>query len=294
MNKLKRQIQKKIDAWPHRPIFIAMDGAQFDNLPNLLRKNKIFFKSLFLDRKPGSVGRSGPFLATIAPHQGEFFLSLPDVLNGSVFWNAQCSFDTFYRHLRTLSLVRIPSQSEEKSKTRMVVFRHFDPKTIALILPIMTLPQRARFFGPAQSLLISVPEGVLEAKRRSNWPEPEKGFLSFDQEKMNLITDAMKLRSHHKIAKFLRDTAPDQTKDMNDEALLKFVERSEEESKIFEVTTEAGKGRFAWLQLMSHEKFSKDPAIITYMKSVRHDPDLGLKHLISMTSKVHMEKNKQS
>lgn len=95
-----------------------------------------------------------------------------------------------FRNLRSLTMVRLPQQEDRiipgGLRTRAAIFRHFDPGTVAITLPAMTLPQRARLFGPAQSLLIDAPEGVLEAKRRPDWPQPEIGRLSFSHTSQSL------------------------------------------------------------------------------------------------------------
>ncbi|AQS85526.1 MAG: DUF4123 domain-containing protein [Acetobacter aceti] len=254
-------LRDKIALWPDQPVFAAMDGAGFSNLPRFLRDERIPFRPLFLDRRPGDVGRAGPFMAIVPRDRLETFLTLRDVPDGSVFWNAPCGADEFHRHLRSLTMVRIPSAPGKSPKTRMVVFRHFDPKTVVLTLPVMTPAQRARMFGPAQSLVVSVPEGVLEAKRRMDWPEPAKGPLSFTKEQMDAITDGMTLRSRRKIVAYLRETALEQTKKMDDTELLGFVEEAEKVGKAWGLKTEAGQGRLAWLQLMSEGRFAKQKAI---------------------------------
>ena len=287
-------IMDKIALWPDQPVFAAMDGAGFINLPRFLTNERIPFRPLFLDRRPGDVGRSGPFMVIVPRERLKTFVSFSGVTEGSVFWNTSCNADEFHRHLRSLTMVRIPSSSSEESrKTRMVVFRHFDPKTVALTLPVMTLAQRARMFGPAQSLLISVPEDVLEAKRRIDWPEPEKGPLSFTQEQMNAVTNGMNLRSRQKIVAYLRKTAPEQTAGMDDTTLLDFVEETEKAGEAWGLKTEAGQGRLAWLQLMSEGKFIKSSDILTYMKTVQDSPDQGLKTLITASSSLASQRERQ-
>lgn len=183
---IPEDFRQKLLSWPETPVFVALDGALFGNLPRLLEEAKFDFLSLFLGQTDPEIVRAAPQFVMVSRDRLAAFLEIPRITKGAVFWNAPgCERLVFFRHLRSPTMTRIPMPEErsmaEGRKTRAVVFRHFDPGTVVITLPVMTLPQRGRMFGPAQSLLIDAPEGILEAKRRSDWPEPELGRLSFSQ-----------------------------------------------------------------------------------------------------------------
>lgn len=74
---------------------------------------------------------------------------------------------------------------------------------------------------------------------------------------MQALSGSMTARSHRAIASYLRDAAPGQTRGMDEAGLLGFIARSEAQGRAWGLKTEAGLGRFAWLQLMTQGRFAE-------------------------------------
>lgn len=252
--------------WP-RPVFAVLDGAKYDDLPGLLRQIDIEARALFLEyRGNAGVVRSGPHLALLNERRLRNLLRIEGIEGAAVFWRVEEPDEpAFYRHLRTLNLVEIPAPPPAQGAApdpfataqRTVMFRHWDPGVLAMILPVLTPAQRARLFGPAVALAIAAPEGALQAKRRADWPEPAHGRLVLNEAQMQALSRAMTARSHRAIASYLRDTASEQTRGMDEAGLRGFVARSEAQGRAWGLKTEAGLGRFAWLQLMTQGRFAE-------------------------------------
>ncbi len=252
--------------WP-RPVFAVLDGAKYDDLPGLLRQIDIEARALFLEyRGNAGVVRAGPHLALLNERRLRNLLRIEGIDGAAVFWRVEEPDEpAFYRHLRTLNLVEIPAPPPAQDAApdpfataqRTVMFRHWDPGVLAMILPVLTPAQRARLFGPAAALAIAAMEGALQAKRRADWPEPSHGRLVLNETQMQALSGVMRARSHRAIASYLRDAAPDQTRGMDEAGLLGFVARSEAQGRAWGLKTEAGLGRFIWLQLMTQGQFAK-------------------------------------
>ncbi|QDH18098.1 DUF4123 domain-containing protein [Swingsia samuiensis] len=289
-----KEIRNKLSQWSQAPIFVALDGALFNNLPRLLDDAGFNALSLFIEQTDPESIRVSPQFVSVPHNRLEEFLNIPKVSKGCVFWNApNCEPMSFYRHLRSLSMVRIPYKKQttaDAHRTRMVFFRHFDPATVAITLPVLRPEQRARLFGPAQSLLIDAPEGVLEAKKQSNWPPPEKGFLTFDAEQMARISEALALRSKRAIASYLRDTASQKTAHLSDNELLTYISQQEKIAHEYGVTSEAGIGRFCWLQLMSDGKFIQIKTVQIMIRSPENSPDDNLIKIMDQIAYIQSQR----
>lgn len=252
-------IREKIARWGDGPVHVAMDGALFDDLPDMLRRADFESRPLFIEQSDPKMRRDGPHAVVFPRERLDDFLILPDVTKGGVFWNVpNCDAMTFYRHLRGLNMARLPTPATVElssgRKTRMVVFRHFDPASVLVTLPVMTPAQRARMFGPAHALLLDTQsrQGTLEARRRNNWPDAEKGPLTFSRAQMDQVSDAMVARSRHNVMEFLRREAPGSTSDASDDVLLFFVKETERLARHWGLTTEKGFKAFAWIRLRSN------------------------------------------
>ncbi len=207
--------------WP-RPVFAMLDGAKYDDLPGWLRQIDIEARALFLEyRGNAGIMRAGPHLALLNERRLRNLLRIEGIEGAAVFWRVEEPDEpALYRHLRTLNLVEIPAPPPAQDAApdpfataqRTVMFRHWDPGVLAMILPVLTPAQRARLFGPAVALAIAAPEGALQAKRRADWPAPAHGRLALNEAQMQALSGAMTARSHRAIASYLRDAAPDQTR----------------------------------------------------------------------------------
>ncbi|OUJ14922.1 DUF4123 domain-containing protein [Acetobacter sp. DsW_063] len=251
------EFRKRLFDWPDAPVPVAFDGALFDDLPSLLKNAGFKPRSLFLEQTDREIQRTSPQYIMAPRDRLELLLSLPDITTGGVFWNAPGVEEmAFYRHLRSLTMVRLPVPEEEQKpggpKTEMHVFRHFDPATVAITMPAMKASQRARLLGPAKSLLLDAPEGVFEAKCRDNWPSPTLGALCFTSDQLEGISNDLLDRSRKKIAEWLRLDQPLATESMTNMELINFVKQRELEARNLGASTEEGFGYYSKLWLISN------------------------------------------
>ncbi|MBO1362057.1 hypothetical protein J2D73_19945 [Acetobacter sacchari] len=254
------EFRKRLFDWPDAPVPVAFDGALFDDLPSLLKNASFKPRSLFLEQTDREIQRTSPQFI-MAPHDRlELLLSLPDITTGGVFWNAPGVEEmAFYRHLRSLTMVRLPVPEKEQKpgdpKTEMCVFRHFDPATVAITMPVMTPAQRARVMGPAKSFLLHSPEGAMEAKRRVEWPDAEKGTLTFNSVQMKIITKNLNKRRHYRpVLRFLRDCGPISIQNETDVWLLELIDAAESRRVEWGLKTQSGLSCLSLLSYITHGK----------------------------------------
>jgi hypothetical protein len=260
------------------PIYAVIDGAKFSDLPTRLATIGVAPSSLFLDQRDSSVVQAGPFLARLDAHRLMALFRIDGIEAATVFWSAPTDQTVFYQHLRRLNLADIPLSPERGAGS--VLFRHWDPAVMALVLPTLEPAQRAQLFGPAVAMVMASPEGVLVTRRRDDWPEPARGRLRFSATQMAMIADTMAARSRRAIAAYLRETAPDKTASLDQMALLDVVRRSETVGRELGLTTERAFGQFAYLMLISDGRIADSIPARTYLAGSADSPDLAVGRLL--------------
>ncbi len=261
------------------PRFAVIDGSQVTDIAALLRQADLSARALFLEQADPAIVAAGPFLAPVDGTRLDRLLQIPGIEAACVFWGGAVAEPVLFRHLRSLNLARIPAA--EGAAPEMVLFRHYDPAVIAVILPVLRPAQRARMFGPMQSMALSTPDtGPLEASARADWPAAEPGWLTLDAAQMAAVTTAMRARSHRSIARYLRDTMPDRTAGFDDAALLRGIATADHEARGWGIVTEAGIGRFAWLMFATEGKFAEAQGARAYVTQGDAAPDRKLRRFM--------------
>ncbi len=239
-------LRAEIEALEH-PVFAVLDGAQFDNLPDALFDGDFVHKPLYLDRGDGNLDQTvtAPQLVwldrdtdtaprhedTPAPDVLDALFDLIDDKPAAVFWECPDGGDVLYKHLRTINMVVVPKegrdfQSEQGSNQssviedthQQVLFRHADANVMAQVLPTLDERQFARLFKPATTILFVTDEDcaigspLMVAPRQDDLPQAPSGLLRLEAPQMRVMGNARIIRSHKRIADFLRKTAPVQTK----------------------------------------------------------------------------------
>lgn len=146
---------------------------------------------------------------------------------------------------------------------------------MARTLPVLTPTQRrARLFGPALALLVCLSEELKEVRRQVDWPEPARGLLTFTPQQIQAMAFTVQEQSFRTIAAFLRRNGEKEAEGWGEQELLDYVRRMDSEGRAWGLRTEAGLGRFAWLNLMSRNKFAKQPDVrnfVTTGKGTAHE-----------------------
>lgn len=245
--------------------FAAVDGAVIDGLPELIRAHDLESAPLYLEAENQAAVRSGPYLVAL-PDQAAVatLLSITRQLPAMVFWSWPGDFAALRRHLRTLNLVRIPTEAsteaplgDEPEASRpaheTVVFRHWDPNVLAILLSLLSREQISRFLGSANALIfdaVDVAAQLFVANRPADLPTPPAGMLQFTAEQIAALSDRRVEISRRRIAAYLRDVAPEYTSRIDDGALAASVLKSEAEAKQLGLASEADIGRWSYLQLI--------------------------------------------
>lgn len=265
--------------WP-RPVFVAIDGVLLPDVPGLTAKADVCPRSLFVEHSdPGTV-RAGPWFASLDNRHLTNLLRIEGIETASVFWSGAVDEAVVFRHLRSINLVDIPRPADAPpdpfaADPETVLFRHWDPSVMALTLPVLEPVQRARLFGPMDAIALYAPSlgGARDAKRRMDWPEPNRGRIQISTVQMTGIAAAMTNRSRRTIAAFLRDAAPAETIGMDDMALIAFVADAETSGRELGLATERGLSRWAYLMLISGGAIATIEPARAFLTSIPGPPD---------------------
>ncbi|MBB4010106.1 DUF4123 domain-containing protein [Allorhizobium taibaishanense] len=185
---------KQIILQAEQPVFVVLDGAQFEDLPKSLFDGDFVHKPLYLDRGNGTADqlRTAPQLAWLdrdwhdvdkdntgqpRPTSELMLDRLFDLVgerHAAVFWFCDAGGDVLFRHLRTINMIMLPtavamdrgkgyegdplaqpSDDAQNADHEVVLFRHADSNVMAQVLPSLTYAHLARVLGPAQQILYS-------------------------------------------------------------------------------------------------------------------------------------------
>jgi len=261
-------------------VYALMDGAKFPDLPALLAKLDIQPRTLFIEQQNPAIIRSGPYFAALTARQTKNLFLIEGIGDAAVFWRGDIGEDAAFRHLRSLLFVKIPRPADAPpdpfaAEDETVLFRHWDPAVIALVLPVLTPPQRARLFGPLRVIGLQAKSlgGPREAKWREDWPPARPGRLKLTADQMAAITNGMVSRSHQAIAGYLRKVAPAQTSRLDERALLTFIAQAETSGRALGVKTERGLGQWAYLVLVSDGKIARSEQSNHFIRTGPLRPD---------------------
>ena len=284
-----RRLTATLGALPG-PLFAVMDGALFDDLPGELLRAGITARSLFLDHADKDVERAGPwFVALSTDAVRDHVVGLAAARPCAVFWECPDGADRMFRHLRGINKVLYPKafltemveEPEEvdndddaaaappvKRETHeMVLFRHCDPNVMAQTLPALTEVETARLLGAADTLLFmphpdwADGDGRVAMARADRSIRAPTGPLRLSEGTVERIGGARQHRRHRRLAAYLRKVAPQQTEGMDDRALTEKAAEHAAEAEAYGVRSEAGQGRWCYLQVITGGAMTDDPSI---------------------------------
>ncbi len=166
LESLERDLRSALGELPH-PFYVIMDGAVFENLPNDLQARSIIPESLFREHQDPAVERAGPWMASIDDTRGlERTLELSTLCSRpfGVFWSCEEGSTALMHHLRTINMVLLPQSTDGGHEA--VLFRHWDPNVLAMMLDVLDKEQLREFLGPAQAVVFSAPDfgGLFECR----------------------------------------------------------------------------------------------------------------------------------
>lgn len=276
--------------------FAVVDGAYFDNLPLVLQTCDLVGLPLYLEGGAPEHRDAAGFLVDLPDEAA--IRRLESLLAGrpaAVFWSWPLGRMALYRHLRTLNLVEIPNEAKVRAEAEQdpaaadlpayesVLFRHWDPNVLGALLPLLTLAQRARFLGAATGLAFDAPDyaGLMAAGRPLGLPPAPRGTLRFSAEQMEDATRSRIDASNARIARYLRDVAPDHAARRSDTELARHIESCRKESAGYGVETERGIGQWSFLSLVTEGRFIHQPGVDDWLRQPPKGPDHQLDMLLA-------------
>ncbi|WP_299965288.1 hypothetical protein [uncultured Roseobacter sp.] len=233
-----------------------------------------------------------------------------------VVWQG-CAHATLFQHLRGLNMVEVPrgtdtpvgpdyamldpskptaqasgAKVDGRGEYELILFRHADPNVIAQILPALDLPGWARFLGRTNGLAYTPADdwsdeaGTHVAPRPGGLPETQRGWLRLERETLERMAEVRLDRSARRIARYLRKHAATPTKGIDDQALVKRARGYIDEARDYGVQTEAGMGRWSYMQITTRDGMLTDPSVRSVMSAQDPSmtPDERVKLLLRMSA----------
>lgn len=263
--------------------FAVLDGAQWNDLQAELSRLRLRGSSLFREA-PRDVELAGPFLVPLGPERAtrdaviDFVADKP----AAAFWAGPMDEATLWRHLRTLNQVRLarlqPTSPEgpRPAPSELVLFRHWDPRALSVVMPALNGSQYARVLGPADQIVFYDPpedagRGLRRVVRLPDLEAPAPGVLSLDLDQVHAMDETMAHRSRERVAAFLRTAAPDQAGPLGPEPLRAAVATYQTQAAHMGVHGERSVGLWAHMQLTSTQDLSREQLVWRYLA----DPAFG-------------------
>jgi Domain of unknown function (DUF4123) len=263
------------------PVFAALDGGQFDDLPAELDDAKLKGRSLFLGVGDAETQKAGPWLADADSEAVlERLLAVIGDKPAAVFWSCPAGETALYRHLRGINEAIVPlprPDAEARAKEaaaqgetlalraadysqERVLFRHWDPRVLCDVLPVLDEAQFAKVLGPAALVVIPREDGgkPFHAPALERVVIAPQGPLRLTIEQMQAISDARVAASRRRIADYLREVAPGETAGLDDRKLAKFVLYAEGTARGYSVETERATAIWTYMLVTSPNDFSQD------------------------------------
>jgi hypothetical protein len=269
------------------PVYATFDGAKFDNLPGLLAKADIFPRSLFIGQDDDRAIKSGPWFAALGVNQLRSLMRIEGIEGATVLWRSPANDDVVYHHFRKMNLIDVPRPKDARPDPfaldpETVLFRHWDPAVVGMILPILDPAQRSQLFGPMEALAINngAPDGARIAKRRPDWPAAAPGRIGLSEAQMATISSGMDRTFTRRIVTFLHEASPERVGTRTEPAMMQHAEISVATGRAMGLQSERGLGQWSWLMLVSSNDILNNTEAVAWITSGAGTPDDRMEQLL--------------
>jgi hypothetical protein len=170
----------------------------------------------------------------------------------------------------------------EKAPEEPVVFRHWDPEVLAVLLPLLLPEQMARLCGAANGLAYFSGHAAAPTVVAHNpvvMPSPQ-GQLGFTVVQMEMLSANRMTASRRAIASYLRETVPEDVNDLDDSALYAIIVEAEVSGNLIGLQSEHAHGLWAFLHVVTGGVSSRSPEIRQHFYKAADDPELVLRQLL--------------
>ena len=263
------------------PAFAVLDGALWDDLPRELGQAGLSGRSLFLGAGTETEA-AGPWLVAMGRRDGdvETILALVGERPAAAYWGCSAGEVALYRHLRTLNQMQMTrpapespgEQAVSSPVAEVVLFRHWDPRALGCVLPLLDEFQYARLLGPAEEVAVLDPVplgglGVRRAVRLPDLPMAPRGRLTLDAEQIAALDETMQERSRRRVAAYLRDAAPELTGSLSDAALHGRVRQCQATGTALGLSSERAQMKWAYLMVLTDGRAAGTPEVVRFIRS---------------------------
>jgi hypothetical protein len=129
--------------------YMLLDGARDKRIVPMVRSSGLPFECLYTGPLSPALMAAAPYLVQISPESRFFGQVVPRAWGNAwgmfVVAKPDVTLQALRRHFRTLLRV-------QDEMGRVMAFRFYDPRVARVYLPTCTAQERAKFFGPIQSL----------------------------------------------------------------------------------------------------------------------------------------------
>jgi hypothetical protein len=216
-----------------------------------------------------------------------------------VWWHwpepGRAGAESLFRHLRRLNMVELPiTEREAAGSTETVLLRHGDPEVMASLLPLLSLPQLARFLGPARAILLRftpvLPDdtGMRRLVRPADLPDPPPGMLRFTRPQLEQLSQQRLTREEARVLDYLRRHGgpflPAATEAYPD-PLPGLTRTWLAEAKGMGICGERALWKWSFLQLLTEGRMSSDPKVRAFLLNAtpRHSADHRVNQIMRAT-----------
>ena len=268
------------------PLFGVIDGAQFDDFTAESAPLGLFARSLFLGAGM-EAERAGPWLVRLPRLDDvERLLTFAGERPAALVWGCTAGEQALWHHLRTLNQIKMDRVDRFGPPSDIVTFRHWDPRALAIVMPVLTEPQHARVLGPANGAVFFDPprEGGrglcrLVSPEQADAIRP-RGRLHIDAEQVDEMAEVMEARSQRKIGAYLADVAPGEVRAMDASALYRHVGAAQAEARALGLTSERAAGQWAYLALITGGSPARIGSVRDYVARGGATPEANLDRLL--------------
>ena len=280
------------------PVYVVLDGAKFDNLPELLFDNDFAYKPLYRDMgsELRDIERTTPQFVRFdkwdywennltAEQRLERLLDVVDDLSAAVFWAYDGEPKTLFKHLRTINNIMIPRDADtppmpdpldpdgetfgNTTTHQQVLFRHADANVMAQVLPCLSDPQITRIMGPADGVIFAPDPEWASGEDIMTVTNPKDTYNSTHPLKLNNPDMDGIERKRAEVMRFnlfaaVQAAFPKKTAQMEPDIVFKFIEKSEIVGITLGITSTIA------LELWIFLAFKTDGKSLTHPKVKRH------------------------
>ena len=279
------------------PVFAVVDGGHFDDVTAVLGAAGLASRSLFLGEAGREAELAGPWLVPIA-REGDAVkvLGVVGELPAVVFWSCAQGDAALYDHLRRLNMARLPTWAAAGKDGpepgvaadlayEAVLFRHWDPRVLGALLPVLDEGQFSRILGPAAEITYFAADhgGAKRVVADPDWPLAPAGLLTITSDQVGALVERRVEAQRRRVAKYLRDVTGNELAQAPEVSVHRHVLQSEAGARELGLVTESGRCRWAYLMYATRGRVAQQPDLIHLIRHGEQAPDQQIKSLMDAT-----------